>query len=217
MNRKKTILITKKDTPIAHLILAHGAGAGKNSDFMQQTALALADLGIRVSRFDFDYMQLATRLGKRRPPDKLDKLLACYQRVLNDMTEELPLFIGGKSMGGRVASMLLQSSKAVGGICYGYPFHPPGKPHKLRTEHLYPIDKPMLIVQGARDTFGNQQEVEQYALPANFKLCYLTDGDHSFKPRKSSGVSLEHNFEHAIQITTQFINQHIGHEPLDSK
>ncbi|MFQ3235630.1 MAG: putative alpha/beta-hydrolase family hydrolase [Paraglaciecola sp.] len=203
------ILTTKAHKPWAHLILAHGAGAGMNSDFMQLTALSLAANGIQVSRFDFAYMQLATQLGKRRPPDRMEKLLACYQQVLKDNTDKLPLFIGGKSMGGRVASMLVQSSSVLAGVCFGYPFHPAGKPDKIRTEHLYGIDKPMLIIQGTRDTLGNQQEIGHYALPRNIQLSYLTDGDHSFKPRKISGFTFDQHFEQAMHTTTIFIKQHI--------
>lgn len=203
------ILTTKADKPWAHLILAHGAGAGMNSDFMQLTALTLAAAGIQVSRFEFTYMQLATELGKRRPPDRMEKLLLYYQQILKDTTDELPLFIGGKSMGGRVASMLMQSSAVVAGVCFGYPFHPAGKPDKLRTEHLYQLTKPMLIVQGSRDTLGNQQEIADYALPQNIQLSYLADGDHSFKPRKSSGYTFEQHFEQAMKITVAFIKQHI--------
>jgi predicted alpha/beta-hydrolase family hydrolase len=212
------ILTTKAHKPWAHLILAHGAGAGMNSDFMELTALALAANGIQVSRFEFAYMQLATQLGKRRPPDRMEKLLACYQQVLRDNTDGLPLFIGGKSMGGRVASMLMQSSAALAGVCFGYPFHPAGKPDKIRTEHLYAINKPMLIVQGARDTMGNQREIDLYALPQNIQLSYLADGDHSFKPRKVSGFTFEEHFEHAMNITTSFIKQHIpSHSNLDNQ
>lgn len=202
------ILTTKADKPWARLILAHGAGAGMNSDFMQLTASALAAAGIQVSRFEFTYMQLATELGKRRPPDRMEKLLLCYQQILRDTPDELPLFIGGKSMGGRVASMLMQSSAVVAGVCFGYPFHPAGKPDKLRTEHLYQLTKPMLIVQGSRDTLGNQQEIADYALPQNIQLSYLADGDHSFKPRKSSGYTFEQHFEQAMKITVAFIKQH---------
>lgn len=202
------ILTTKADKPWARLILAHGAGAGMNSDFMQLTASTLAAAGIQVSRFEFTYMQLATQLGKRRPPDRMEKLLLCYQQILRDTPDELPLFIGGKSMGGRVASMLMQSSAVVAGVCFGYPFHPAGKPDKLRTEHLYQLTKPMLIVQGSRDTLGNQQEIADYALPQNIQLSYLADGDHSFKPRKSSGYTFEQHFEQAMKITVAFIKQH---------
>jgi len=212
------ILTTKANQPWAHLFLAHGAGAGMNSHFMQLTALALAARGIQVSRFEFDYMQLATQLGQRRPPDRMEKLLACYQQVLKDNTYELPLFIGGKSMGGRVASMLVGSSEALAGICFGYPFHPAGKPDKIRTEHLYTINKPMLIVQGTRDTLGNPQEIGHYALPENIQLSYLADGDHSFKPRKRSGFTFEQHFEQAMNTTTSFIKQHIpSHSNLDNR
>lgn len=140
------------DKPIAQFILAHGAGAGKDNEFMQQMADLLSQRGIQIHRFNFAYMAQALASGKRRPPGSAVKLLGEYQQVIHRCTEQsnLPLFIGGKSMGGRIASMLLQDSAAVGAICMGYPFHPPGKTDKLRTEHLQPLTKPLLVIQGGK-------------------------------------------------------------------
>ena len=191
--------------PIASFVFAHGAGAGQNSQFMQLMAEGLAKHNINVIRFNFAYMQLAEELGKRRPPDRADKLLAHFKAVLSDVDSRLPIFIGGKSMGGRMASMLLQESIALGCICMGYPFHPPGKPEKLRTEHLLVINKPVLILQGERDTFGTREEIGSYDLSAQVQLSYFADGDHSFKPRKSSGFSHDEHLNSAIVQTAEFI------------
>jgi predicted alpha/beta-hydrolase family hydrolase len=202
-------LINTAHNPIANFVFAHGAGAGQNSNFMQLIAEALAKKNVNVIRFNFIYMQLAHDLGKRRPPDRADKLLAHFNSVLSEIDSLYPVFIGGKSMGGRMASMLLEESDALGCICMGYPFHPPSKPEKLRTEHLLSINKPILILQGERDTFGKSDEIETYKLSERVQVNYLPDGDHSFKPRKASGYSLEDNINQVIEHTATFIKNHI--------
>lgn len=202
-------LINTAQNPIATFIFAHGAGAGKNSEFMQLMAEGLAKHNINVVRFNFAYMQLAEDLGKRRPPDRADKLLVHFKSILSDVDRSLPIFIGGKSMGGRMASMLLQESSAFGCICMGYPFHPPAKPEKLRTEHLLAMNKPVLILQGERDTFGTREDIGSYNLSSQVQVSYLADGDHSFKPRKASGFSLEANLNKAIQQSAAFIKTHL--------
>jgi predicted alpha/beta-hydrolase family hydrolase len=202
-------LINTAHNPIANFVFAHGAGAGQNSDFMQLIVEALAKQNVNVIRFNFIYMQLAHELGKRRPPDRADKLLAHFNSVLSEIDSLYPVFIGGKSMGGRMASMLLEESDALGCICMGYPFHPPSKPEKLRTEHLLSINKPILILQGERDTFGKRDEIETYKLSERVQVNYLPDGDHSFKPRKASGYSLEDNINQVIEHTATFIKNHV--------
>jgi predicted alpha/beta-hydrolase family hydrolase len=204
----KTLSNAAKD-PLATFVFAHGAGAGQNSEFMQVVAEGIAKHNINVLRFNFAYMQLAEELGKRRPPERADKLLVQFQSVLSEVEDGLPLFIGGKSMGGRMASMLLHESAALGCICMGYPFHPPGKPEKLRTEHLKAMNKPVLILQGERDTFGTQQEIDTYELSEKLQLSYLADGDHSFKPRKFSGYTLDAHLNLVISETADFIKSHI--------
>jgi predicted alpha/beta-hydrolase family hydrolase len=202
-------LINTAQNPIATFVFAHGAGAGRNSEFMQLMAEGLAKHNINVVRFNFAYMQLAEDLGKRRPPDRAEKLLVHFTKVLSEIDDRLPIFIGGKSMGGRMASMLLQESTAWGCICMGYPFHPPGKPEKLRTEHLMAINKPLLILQGERDTFGTREEIGTYDLSSQVQTRYLADGDHSFKPRKASGFTLDEHLNLAITQTAEFIKSHI--------
>jgi predicted alpha/beta-hydrolase family hydrolase len=195
--------------PIAIFVFAHGAGAGQNSEFMQSVAEGLAKHNINVLRFNFAYMQLIEELGKRRPPDRADKLLVHFKAVLSEIDSRLPIFVGGKSMGGRMASMLLEDSSALGCICMGYPFHPPGKPEKLRTKHLLTMKKPVLILQGERDTFGTCEEVDKYNLSQQVTMNYLVDGDHSFKPRKASGFSHGEHLNSAIMQTVEFIKSNI--------
>ncbi|KAF7775220.1 hypothetical protein PCIT_a1360 [Pseudoalteromonas citrea] len=197
----------KPKQPIAQLIFAHGAGAGSDSDFMQAMAKLLSELNIQVGLFDFEYMQLAKQLDKRRPPDRAPKLLAYYQQMLMNVEPELPIFIGGKSMGGRMASMLVTQTELpiMGVIAMGYPFHPPGKPDKLRTEHFDKINCPFLILQGERDTFGNEQEVMSLSLETPIRLCWLADGDHSLKPRKKSGFTEAGHRQQAAQQAANFI------------
>ena len=189
--------------------LAHGAGAGMDSPFMEFMAEALGQRGIRVGRFNFPYMDRAVREGKRRPPGSAVKLLAAWEEVIEAIAKSKKarqrLAIGGKSMGGRIASMSTASDSVDALICLGYPFHPPGKPEKLRTEHLGNIQVPTLIVQGERDTFGNKQEVRTMGIPRRFKKMWLADGDHSFKPRKASGRTLEDNLNEAVDAIVTFL------------
>lgn len=202
-------LVNTAHKPIANFVFAHGAGAGQNSEFMQLIANGIAKQNINVIRFNFAYMQLAQELGKRRPPDRADKLIVHFNAVVSGIDKSLPIFIGGKSMGGRMASMLLEKSNALGCICMGYPFHPPGKREKLRTEHLLAINKPVLILQGERDTFGTREEVDTFNLSERVELSYLADGDHSFKPRKASGATLEANLVQIIEHSITFIRKHL--------
>ncbi len=197
---------------LATVILAHGAGAGAESDFMVAMAELLAQKNINVVRFNFSYMQTMMATGKRRPPDRMPALLACFNNVIAEVTRkwpDLPLFVGGKSMGGRVATLLLDESVAAGGIALGYPFHPTGKPEKLRTEHLETMQKPLLVIQGERDTLGTQNEVRGYALAASVDTVFLADGDHSFKPRKASGYSVAKHLSTAAVHCEQFIKARI--------
>ena len=203
------ILVDKAEQPIASLLLAHGAGAGMHSDFMQQIAQELSQKGVDVYRFNFPYMQKAEQEGKRRPPNPMPVLQSALLEVLDSVPTNLPRFIGGKSMGGRVASMMVNDLAVCGCVCLGYPFHPPGKPEKLRIAHLQDEGKPVLIIQGQRDTFGQETEVTDYQLNPRVTIAFLRDGDHSFKPRKASGVSLNDNMQIACQHMAAFIGAHL--------
>tara|TARA_B000000565_G_scaffold159795_1_gene120849 strand:- start:169 stop:645 length:477 start_codon:yes stop_codon:yes gene_type:complete len=154
-------------------------------------------------------MERAVTEGKRRPPDAMKKLLAAWEEVIHQVFRDLNstqrLAIGGKSMGGRIASMSTHLVGVNALICLGYPFHPPGKPEKLRTEHLSDIKVPTLIVQGERDTFGRKEEVLAMKIPRRFKKKWLSDGDHSFKPRKASGLTVDDNLSEAVNSVACFL------------
>lgn len=182
------------------ILLAHGAGAPMDSASMTAAAEALAGAGFRVARFEFDYMA-ARRTGTgRTPPPKAEKLNPQYLAAIEALGAKGTLIIGGKSMGGRVASMvadsLFEAGRVQGLLCLGYPFHPPGKPGQLRTAHLADLKTPALIVQGTRDEFGAREEVSAYQLSPAIDLLWLEDGDHDLKPRKRvSGFSAADHLE----------------------
>ena len=175
------------------VLLAHGAGAPMDSTSMNAAAEALAAEGFRVARFEFAYMA-ARRDGVRKPPPKAELVMDEYRHAVEDLGTRTPLIIGGKSMGGRVASMVaeeLQKAGQIAGLlCLGYPFHPPEKPNQLRTAHLEHLATPTLICQGTRDPFGTREEVATYKLSKAIEILWLEDGDHDLKPRKKiSGFS----------------------------
>lgn len=185
-------------------VLAHGAGAAMDTPFMNAIAGGLAEQGVYVVRFEFPYMAARRTTGKKRGPDRPAVLIETWQAVIETLADR-PLVIGGKSMGGRIASMVADEAAVAGVVCLGYPFHPPGKPDQLRIEHLKNIRTPTLIVQGQRDPFGKEDQVAGYALGKNVRLHWLPDGDHSFKPRKSSGVTEQENWAEAANVAGRFI------------
>ena len=184
------------------LLLAHGAGAPMDSPWMNAFAERLAAKNIRTARFEFSYMA-ARRTGARKPPPRAETLIAEYRAAVEALAATGRLIIGGKSMGGRVASMLADelfpARKIAGLVCLGYPFHPPGQPEKLRTAHLEKLFTPALICQGERDPFGTKEEVAAYRLSPNIALHWLEDGDHDFRPRKASGLTLGGNLDAAAE------------------
>ncbi len=192
------------------LALAHGAGVGMDSPFMAGMAERLAARGVRVARFEFGYMAERRVDGKKRPPPAQRKLLAEFQAVVDALGGPGGVFVGGKSMGGRMASLLAAEREqagqpAAGVVALGYPFHPPGKPDKLRTDHLQALATPMLVCQGERDPFGTAQEVPDYPLAASVRVTWLPDGDHDLKPRKASGHSQEANWTAAADAVAGFL------------
>ena len=170
------------------VLLAHGAGAAMDTPFMSAMAEGLAARGLRVARFEFAYMAARRAGGPKRPPPKVTLLEDEFRDAIAALSRQGPLVIGGKSMGGRVASHiaddLFASGDVAGLLCLGYPFHPTGKPETLRTEHLHELRCPTLICQGTRDPLGTKAEVADYALSEAISLCWLEDGDHDLKPRK---------------------------------
>ena len=173
------------------ILLSHGAGAPMDSASMNATTKVLAAAGFRVARFEFGYMA-ARRTGERKPPPKAEKVMPEYVAAIDDLgPTNGPLIIGGKSMGGRVASMIADEAHAAGLLCLGYPFHPVGKPTQLRTAHLGGLKTRALIIQGTRDPFGTREEVAGYTLSTAIEILWLEDGDHDLRPRKSvSGFSM---------------------------
>ena len=194
---------------MATLFFAHGAGAPMDSNFMNVMSDLLCQRGCEVVRFEFPYMAERRETGKKRPPNTTEVLLESWRQVLAEQHAKLPdgrrLLIGGKSMGGRMASMIADELQVDGLICLGYPFHPPGKPEHLRIEHLQRLITPSLIVQGARDPLGNSQEVSGYPLSPTIDIHWLPDGDHDFKPRVKSGHTQSQHWEQAADLTLEFI------------
>ena len=190
------------DAPVT-FAFAHGAGGAMDTSFMTKIARSLGERGIRIVRFEFPYMAARREGGRRGAPDRQPVLLQCFRDVVQELGGRVA--VGGKSMGGRMASMIADEVNALALVCLGYPFHPPGKPAQLRTAHLETLRTPALIVQGTRDQFGTREEVEGYSLSPAIRFEWLPDGDHSFKPRKASGVTEKDNFERAVSVISDFL------------
>jgi len=187
------------------IVLAHGAGAGMHSAYMATVAKGLADEGIRVVRFEFPYMRARRTSGKRGAPDRGSVLIESWQEVISRLGGGDRLVIGGKSMGGRIASMIADGAGVRGLVCLGYPFHPPGKPAGSRVKHLETLRTPALIVQGTRDTFGRPEEVEQYKLSKKIKIEWIEGGDHSLKANARSGRTEAENLAAAVAAVAEFV------------
>lgn len=191
------------------LVLAHGAGAAMDSPGMAEVASRIAARGVRVVRFEFAYMA-SRRLGVRKPPPRADTLLDEYRAVLTDVGGR-PV-IGGRSMGGRVASMIAATERSAGTVaglaCLSYPWHPPGRPDQPRVAHLAGLRVPTLIVQGTRDPFGSPDDVAGYDLPATIDLLWLDDGDHDLRPRKAvSGLTSAQHLDSAADAVAGFVTR----------
>jgi predicted alpha/beta-hydrolase family hydrolase len=189
----------------ARLVLAHGAGAPMASSFMQAMAEALGARGIRVTRFEFPYMQARRYGGKRGGPDPQPVLLATYREVIALLGPGAPMFIGGKSMGGRMASVIADDAGVRGLVCLGYPFHPAGKPTQLRVAHLKDLKTPALFVQGTRDALGSREDVAGYELSPSIHIEWIEDGDHSFERLKRSGRTNADAMAQAIDAVAGFV------------
>lgn len=172
-------------------------------DFFAQ---GLAARGWRVLRFEFDYMAARRRDGRKRPPDRQEQLFASWRAAVRGIPPER-LVVGGKSLGGRMASMLAAELGARACLCLGYPFHPAGKPERLRIAHLQAISVPTLIAQGSRDSLGTREEVAGYPLGRRVALHWAEDGNHDLAPRKASGRSREQNWEEALAALDGFLRE----------
>jgi uncharacterized protein len=187
-------------------LFAHGAGAPMDSAFMNRVAEGVAESGVRVVRFEFPYMQRRRESGKRGAPDSPGVLMQSFRDAIDKLGGgSTRLVIGGKSMGGRIASMVADDASVLGLVCLGYPFHPPGQPDKTRTEHLKNLRTPSLILQGTRDSFGGPEDVRRYKLSTAIRIEWMEDGDHSFKPRARSGRTEADNLRTAIAKLNDFI------------
>jgi predicted alpha/beta-hydrolase family hydrolase len=177
---------TAASPAFAALVLGHGAGAGQRSTFMVDFARAISALGVDVITFNFPYTE-----QRRRIPDRAPVLEACYRAVIASVHAQLPaakraLFIGGKSMGGRIATQVAAADSTLpiaGLVLLGYPLHPPGRPTERRDKHLPAVGRPMLFVQGARDAFGTPAEIAPVveAIGPSASIHIVSGGDHSLK------------------------------------
>ena len=191
----------------ATLILAHGAGAPMDSEWMNDMAGRLAGLGVNVLRFEFPYMAQRRVDGVKRPPNPAGKLQECWREVFAVVRRHVagPLAIGGKSMGGRMASLVADELGVDALVCLGYPFYAVGKPEKPRVEHLASLRTRALIVLGERDALGTREAVEGYSLAPGIEVFWLVAGDHDLKPLKVSGFTHEQHLASAAQKVSEFL------------
>lgn len=169
-------------------LFAHGAGGAMDTSFMNIVARALAEHGVRVVRFEFPYMAARRTSNKRGAPDRQPVLLDTFRKVVDDHGGGATVIVGGKSMGGRMASMIADEVGARGLLVFGYPFHPPGKPEQTRTAHLEHLRTPSLILQGTRDTFGTRADVAGYTLSPAIRIEWMEGGDHSLKGKVPDAI-----------------------------
>lgn len=197
---------------IGTILFAHGAGIAMDHRFMQTFSTLLADHGFQVIRFEFPYMQHRRATGKQIFPDKLDLLQDSFKQAAHKVRAESkdsakPIFLLGKSLGGRVATMiaddLIYSLPIAGVFVLGYPFHPLLKPQKLRIEHLQDIKAKVVVFQGERDTFGSHQEVCPLIESLNITIHWFEDADHDLKPRVKSGFSHTQHLFRAASLIAQ--------------
>jgi len=182
-------LIDGPDHPTHTYLFAHGAGGAMDTGFMNVVAQGLGERGIRVVRFEFPYMA-ARRTSKKRggAPDRQPVLLDTFKRVVEEHGGGAKVIVGGKSMGGRMASMIADEVGARGLLVFGYPFHPPGKPEQTRTAHLAELRTPTLILQGTRDIFGTPADVATYNLSPSIHVQWMEGGDHSLKGKVPAAI-----------------------------
>jgi uncharacterized protein len=186
------------------IALAHGAGAPMDTEFMDVFAIAIAQQGHRCVRFEFPYMAHRRATGKKRPPDRQPKLLETWQIVIDHLGAD-SLIIGGKSMGGRMATMIADATNVRGVIALGYPFYGAGRADQPRIEHLKTLQTPTLICQGTRDTLGAYDTVSALSLSKAITFHWSEDGDHSLKPRKKSGRTQEQSWSEAVDAVERFL------------
>ena len=205
--------LTVAEDAKALVIFAHGAGADMNHQYIEELVQLMNAQQLNVLRFNFPFMDKRKLDGKRRPPDRMPTLVACYQSILANVTTTLPIYIAGKSMGGRVAAILagdkdlMNAHQIRGVICLGYPFHPVKKPEKLRLVPLQETQLPVLILQGQRDALGSEIEINEYEVSTYCQLHFFIDGDHDLKPRVKSGYNLKQHQSAAVNTMRRFIDE----------
>lgn len=199
--------VQKYGTGAVNVVFAHGSGIGMKHEFMQSVAAAMSAKNFTVYLFEFDYMQQIQATGTKRPPPAVAKLALEFISLLNLLALSGPLIIGGKSLGGRVASLVVEQTNAVGWFALGYPFHPQRKPNTLRVAHLLASSKPAIIIQGTKDALGSYDEVLSYQLPAHIDVYWLAEMDHSFKPFKAAKYSQMQAIELSVLEIEQWLEQ----------
>ena len=190
----------------ATVVLTHGAGSPMDSPSLTTIARGLGERGIHVVRFELPYMRRRREGGGRGGrPDAPAVLEAAWLEAIGELGGGPRLVLGGRSMGGRIASYVADRAGARGLVCLGYPFHPPGQPGKLRTAHLRDLRTPTLIVQGTRDPFGTAEDVAGYELSSAIEVAWIEDGDHGFKPRARSGRTEREALAEAVERVAGFV------------
>lgn len=192
-----------KSAPLT-VALAHGAGAPMDTPFMTFFAEGLAKAGYRAVRFEFPYMAARRKTGAKKPPDRQPILLETWRSLIAGFGSE-KLVIGGKSMGGRMASLIADDANVRGLVCLGYPFYGAGRKDKPRTEHLLSLKTRTLICQGERDPMGDRDSVSQLKLSRAITVRWLPDGDHDLKPRRASGRTHDENLTDALDAVCEFL------------
>lgn len=210
INRLPEYFITNIAAPRSPvLLLAHGAGAPMDSPFMEALTAELVVQGISVVRFEFPYMAQRRTGGSKRPAPKADTLIDFFAEQITRVSDcvEAPIFIGGKSMGARIATMTAARMPVRGALGFGYPFHAPGKPAGTRVAHLASISSPVHVLQGTRDPFGKPEDVQAYTLAPSVQVHWLESADHDFKPLKASGLTQAQCIATAAEYAAQFIKK----------
>jgi predicted alpha/beta-hydrolase family hydrolase len=185
------------------VLLAHGAGTPMDHPFLEAVARGMADAGYRVVRFEFPYMAARRSNGKRPPPDREPVLLETFHAAFESL--DGPVVVGGKSMGGRMASMAADDLGAAGLLVFGYPFHPPGRPERLRTAHLAGLRTPALIIQGTNDSFGTREDVAGYTLSPSIRIDWVEGAGHDLTPASSSRLPLATRMAGPIESAVVFL------------
>jgi predicted alpha/beta-hydrolase family hydrolase len=202
------LLVAGLQSAPTRYLFSHGAGAGIETPFMQAVAAQLAERGVTSFRFEFSYMAARRETGVKRPPPRAERLVDEYRAAVAAVPPGPRPLIGGKSMGGRVASLvaddLFAQGQIAGLVCLGYPFHPPNTPGRLRTAHLEGLKCPALIVQGERDPFGSRAEIEAMPLSPAIRFHWAGDGDHDLGPRGGSGYTRKANLAAAADAIVDF-------------